>query len=164
MRPHDFRSGYVRRVVDAELDELFGDLPAILLDGPKGVGKTETALQRAKTVRHLDRGIHREIVAADPDRIAIDPTPVLLDEWHRLPAIWDTVRRHVDADSSGGRFLLTGSSPATVPDSTHTGAGRITAIRIRPLTLPERLDLTPTVSLASLLHDPASPASPAYVT
>jgi len=146
----------VRRVVDQELDELFGDLPAILLDGPKGVGKTETALQRATTVRRMDRDIDRQIVAADPDRIANDPTPVLLDEWHRLPSIWDTVRRHVDTDPSGGRFLLTGSSPATISDPTHTGAGRITAIRIRPLTLPERLDLTPTVSLASLLHNPAS--------
>ena len=46
LQARDFRSGYVRRVVDQELDELFGDLPAILLDGPKGVGKTETALAR----------------------------------------------------------------------------------------------------------------------
>jgi hypothetical protein len=36
----DFRSGYVRRVVDDSLDELFAALPAIHLDGPKAVGKT----------------------------------------------------------------------------------------------------------------------------
>ena len=34
---------YLRRIVDAELDELFGQVPAIALDGPKGVGKTTTA-------------------------------------------------------------------------------------------------------------------------
>jgi len=39
---------YERRIVDDELDELVNDLPAIALEGPKGVGKTRTALQRAK--------------------------------------------------------------------------------------------------------------------
>lgn len=38
---------YVRRIVDAELDDLFGEVPAIALDGPKGVGKTTTAERRA---------------------------------------------------------------------------------------------------------------------
>lgn len=151
--PRDFQSSYVRRIVDEELDELAGSLPAILLDGPKGVGKTETALQRAATVRRLDRTPDREVLRADPDRIADDNTPVLIDEWQRLPEIWDTVRRHVDTDTTGGRFLLTGSTPSAVPAATHTGAGRITAIRLRPLTLPERLDLHPTVSLRSLLDD-----------
>ncbi len=64
---------YVRRVVDSDLDEVFAQLPAILLDGPKGVGKTATALQRCATVRRLDVGREREIVAADPDIVATDP-------------------------------------------------------------------------------------------
>ena len=150
--PRSFQSGYIRRIVDDELDELFGSVPAVLLDGPKGVGKTATALQRARTVRRLDRATDHQILTADPDRIATDPTPVLLDAWHRQPTLWDTVRRHVDRDPAGGRFLLTGSSPAALRcTATHTGAGRITTIRLRPLTLPERLDLTPTVSLADLI-------------
>ena len=32
---HDFRTGYVQRVVDAQLDDLMPQLPALLLDGPK---------------------------------------------------------------------------------------------------------------------------------
>lgn len=148
----DFQSGYIRRVVDDELDDLFDKLPAVLLDGPKGVGKTATALQRASTVRRLDRNADRQILAADPDRIATDPTPVLLDEWQKQPELWDTVRQHVDDDPSGGRFLLTGSSPATVPHvTTHTGAGRISTVRLRTLTLPERLNITPTISLGNLM-------------
>ncbi len=147
----------MRRVVDDELDELFAHLPAILLDGPKGVGKTETALQRARTVRRFARPADRQLFAADPDRIAADPAPVLIDEWQRQPEAWDTVRQHVDTDPSGARFLLTGSTPGTIDPSTHTGAGRISTVRLRPLTLPERLDITPTVSLSALIDGTADP-------
>ena len=38
-------AAYQRRILDDELDELMGSLPAIALEGPKGVGKTRTALQ-----------------------------------------------------------------------------------------------------------------------
>ena len=152
--PNDFRAGYVKRVIDDELDELFGDLPAILIDGPKGVGKTATSLQRANTVRRLDRETDHQILEAAPHRINLDTPPVLLDEWQRLPQLWDTVRRRVDHDSTGGQFLLTGSTPASITNTnTHTGAGRITTLRMRPLTLPERLDLNPSVSMRTLLHD-----------
>jgi len=36
---------YRPRIVDVELDELIEGLPAISLEGPKAVGKTETALR-----------------------------------------------------------------------------------------------------------------------
>lgn len=158
--PRSFRSGYIHRVIDDELDELFPTLPAILIDGPKGVGKTATSLQRATTVRRLDRDADHQILTAAPNRINLDPRPVLLDEWQRLPALWDTVRRRVDQDSSGGQFLLTGSTPASITNiDTHTGAGRITTLRMRPLTLTERLDLTPTISMRSLLDGTIRTAS-----
>ncbi|MCU0479027.1 MAG: AAA family ATPase, partial [Chloroflexi bacterium] len=41
---------YLRRVVDAELDELLPGLPAIAIEGAKGVGKTATAERRAATI------------------------------------------------------------------------------------------------------------------
>ncbi len=40
---------YRRRVINDVLDELVAELPAIELHGPKGVGKTATALQRARS-------------------------------------------------------------------------------------------------------------------
>lgn len=152
---NDFSTGYVRRVVDDELDELFPHLPAVLLDGPKGVGKTATALQRATTIWRLDRPERRAAAEADLDLTVAGERPVLLDEWQRLPAIWDAVKRAVDSSGAGGQFLLTGSLPA---GGTHSGAGRINTIRMRPLTLPERGASTPSVSLAVLLEGGASVA------
>ncbi len=143
-----FGGGYVRRIVDDELDLLFAQLPAILLDGPKGVGKTATATQRCRTVRRMDAVADRAVVEADPSRIVADPSPVLVDEWQRAPAVWDAIRRFVDDDGSGGRFLLTGSPPA---QGTHSGAGRITTVRMRPLCLTERRADETAVSFGGLL-------------
>ena len=146
MTKQNFEAGYVRRVVDAELDTLFPELPAILLDGPKGVGKTATALRRAATVWRLDSAPQRAIALADSQVVVGAEPPVLLDEWQRVPDVWDAVKRAVDAKPSGGQFLLTGSAPTT---GTHSGAGRITSVRMRPLTLPERGVSRPTVSMAA---------------
>ena len=140
---------YQRRIVDDELDELIGSLAAIALEGPKGVGKTRTALQRAGTVHRLDDPAKLEVARADPHRLLEGRRPVLLDEWQRLPEVWDLVRRAVDDGASPGSFLLTGSA---VPDPppTHSGAGRIVSVRMRPLAISERAS-TASVSLAALL-------------
>lgn len=142
--------GYDPRIVDRELDELLEGLSAISLEGPKGVGKTATAQRRAKTVFALDEPAQRQLIAADPDRLEREAPPVLVDEWQRAPAVWDLVRRSVDRDPSPARFLLTGSAtPTTAP--THSGAGRIVQLRMRPMSLAERALAWPTVSLAALL-------------
>lgn len=143
------RPTYRRRVLDDELAELFEQLAAISIDGPKGVGKTTTAVQRAATVFELDRPEVAEIVGADPSRVTSADRPVVIDEWQRLPFMWDEVRRSVDADPSPGSFLLTGSTSLESPE-THSGAGRVVPLRMRPLTLTERDVAEPTVSLAAM--------------
>jgi hypothetical protein len=60
---------YVRRTIDDELDALLPDLPAIALEGPKGVWKTATASRRAATVHRLDDPAVRAVIAADPARL-----------------------------------------------------------------------------------------------
>lgn len=141
---------YLKRIVDGELDELLPQLPAISLEGPKGVGKTETARRRAETIHELDDPAQRTIIEADPSRVLSGDPPLLIDEWQRVPTIWDIVRRAVDAGCPPSRFLLTGSaSPADAP--THSGAGRIVTVRMRPLSLAERNLTRPTLSLGELL-------------
>lgn len=144
-------SRYRRRIVDDELDELMAGLPAIALEGPKAVGKTATALRRAATVYRLDNEAERSIAQADPSRLLEGERPVLIDEWQRLPEAFDCVRRAVDAGARAGSFLLTGSASPTEPP-THSGAGRIVQVRLRPMTLVERGIDTPTVSLRALLQ------------
>lgn len=160
---------YYRRLLDDELDELLPSLAAVAIEGPKGVGKTETARRRARTVFELDDTEQVRLIAADPERINRAPGTVLIDEWQRYPAIWDSVRRSVDRDPSPARFILTGSAaPVTAP--MHSGAGRIVGVRMRPMSLAERGLGTPTVSLRTLLSGNRDPIEgetavdlPAYV-
>ena len=149
-------AAYVRRAVDAELDELLHGVAAISITGARAVGKTASATQRARTIHRLDDPEQRAVLMADRARLVAGERPILIDEWQRVPESWDLVRRAVDDDRSAGQFLLTGSAaPAQV--GTHSGAGRIVALRMRPMALAERGLVTPTVSLATLLLGARAP-------
>jgi len=154
----DQAPAYRRRVVDDELDELTGALAAVAIEGAKAVGKTSSALERSRSVFALDDPGRRAIAEADPDRLLAAPPPVLIDEWQYVPPLWDRVRRAVDAGAPAGSFMLTGSaSPAGA--GTHSRGGRIASVRMRPLSLAERLDEPPTVSLGDLLAGKRPPVS-----
>lgn len=145
---------YRRRVVDNELDAYLNAAPdvavAIALEGARAIGKTSTAERRAATSYELDDANQLAVVAADVGLALAQPAPVLIDEWQHHPPVWDRVRRAVDRRDPPGPFLLTGS---VAPKDTgiHTGAGRIVALRMRPLSLAERWPDIATVSLSELL-------------
>ncbi len=144
---------YIPRIADGELDQALERAGAVLIEGPKACGKTETASRRAASVVHLD---------ADPSvpaQIAVDPSlvlegkrPRLLDEWQLHPVLWNTVRRAVDAAGARGQFMLTGSTAPGADAVRHSGAGRFARLRMRTLSLYESGDADATVSLADLLE------------
>ncbi|WP_172172687.1 DUF4143 domain-containing protein [Brevibacterium sp. CT2-23B] len=147
---------YLSRTIDLELDELLNETPAIAVDGPKGVGKTDTASRRSDIAWYLDDPAQRDILRSAFSLKSIPKGTVLLDEWQQLPQIWDSVRRLVDAGAPNGRFLLTGSASPVNTAGTHSGAGRILSLRMRPMGVHERGLTTPTVSLAQLLSGQAT--------
>lgn len=155
-------SAYRRRIIDATLDELQPHLRALSIHGPKGVGKTATAGQRARSVVDLSLPGQRQIITTDPSILTTLLGPVLVDEWQRLPEVWDHVRHAVDNGSPPGHFIIAGSS---APRGTvvHSGAGRIVPMRMRPLSLAERDIETPTISLADLLSGVPDIAGSTYV-
>lgn len=142
---------YRRRVLDDELDELFTQVPAVAIDGPKGVGKTTTAEQHVDGLLRLDSRSAREVIEAEPEQLLRRHRPLLIDEWQKVPEVWDVVRRAVDGDPSGGQFLLVGSASPAVGATAHSGAGRIGRLRMRPMILSERGVASTSVSVRSLL-------------
>ena len=138
---------YLHRVLDDELDQKSAEFAAISIEGPKGIGKTETAQRRAHTDYRLD-GPAGEVVAANPQVVLTGEPPILIDEWVRVPATWDVIRRAVDDGAPPGSYLPAGSASE---HGSHTGAGRILTLRMRPLTLSERGIEAPTVSIRQLL-------------
>src|SRR5690606_29121724 len=113
-------------------------------------------VRRSVTTFYLDDAAVRSLVAADPSLITTAPGPVLLDEWQRLPEVWDVVRRQVDRSPGEPAYLLSGSATPT-GTATHSGAGRIITLRMRPLSLYERQLVDDHVSLRDLLSG-AQPA------
>jgi predicted AAA+ superfamily ATPase len=91
---------YLRRVVDDELDAHLAGASAIAIEGPRGVGKTRTATERARTVLDLSDRATRIAVAADPAAALSGPRPVLVDEWQLVPDVWDAVRTAVDGGAA----------------------------------------------------------------
>jgi len=142
---------YRRRIIDEALDERFPDLAAIALEGAKGVGKTASATQRASTILSLNNPNEHAALASNLDLVTQVPPPVLIDEWQLEPSVWDHVRRAVDDDSTGGRFLLAGSAGVAPGIRIHSGAGRIVSMAMRPMAFSERDVHDPTVSLRALL-------------
>lgn len=151
---------YVKRVVDEELAKRLAASGAVLIEGMKACGKTETARQVARHEFRFDVDHSaRALVAASPQTIFEQTPPILLDEWQIAPALWDLVRRDVDDHSpERGRIILTGSATPNPNSRRHSGAGRISILRMRPMSLYETGTSTGDVSLQQLF-DGASPSA-----
>lgn len=144
--------GYRSRVVDRELTERLRAAGAVLIEGPKACGKTQTALQVAASHVYLDTDMTaRQALAVDPRLVLDGPAPRLLDEWQVAPALWNHVRRVVDERTERGQFILTGSAVPADDHTRHTGAGRFSRLRMRPMTLFESGHSSGSISLAALM-------------
>ncbi|MFM7236980.1 MAG: ATP-binding protein [Cyanobium sp.] len=146
-------SSYRPRVADAELRACLAAAGAVVIEGPKACGKTRTAQQVAASEVLLDSDLSaRQALAVDPALILAGARPRLLDEWQVEPGLWNQVRRLVDASTEPGQFLLTGSAVPADDAARHTGAGRFSFLRLRPMALVESGAAAGGVSLAALLE------------
>ena len=128
---------YEKRLIDLILKEYVDELPAILLEGAKAVGKTETCKQLASTEYRMDNAAQRELLQNNPEIILQNSKPVLIDEWQLAPSLWSYVRHAVDDGLPNGSVLFTGSS-IRVNSRVHSGAGRIIRLKLRPYSIEER--------------------------
>ncbi len=132
---------------------------AVVIEGPKACGKTATARQVAASEVLLDVDINaRRAIAVDPSLVLEGPTPRLFDEWQIEPEIWNHIRRTIDDRSMPGQFILTGSAVPADDLTRHTGAGRITRLRMRPMSLFETGQSTGVISLADLFEGDFRPS------
>lgn len=153
---------YRPRIADAELRACLDAAGAVVIEGPKACGKTRLAQQLAASTVLLDVDTAaRQALAVDPALVLAGPRPRLLDEWQVAPALWNQVRRAVDAADGPGQFLLTGSAVPADDAERHTGAGRFSFLGLRPMGLVESGAGQGGVSLAALLAgEPPSCADP----
>lgn len=151
-------TAYHLRVADSELEARLLAMGAVLIEGPKACGKTETASQVAKTVIRLDAdAAARASVSLDPESLFTGEPPILFDEWQLEPSIWDQIRRQVDDRRVKGQFILTGSARPRDDANRHSGAGRFATIQMRPMSLFESGHSSGQISFAALLDGSPQP-------
>lgn len=150
---------YISRIVDSELSNRLASTGAVVLEGPKACGKTTTARQFAASEVLLDVDKNaRQAAKIEPELILSKDAPQLIDEWQLEPDIWNCIRRTIDERNKPGQFILTGSAVPSDDIARHTGAGRLTRIKMRPMTLYETNHSTGEISLKDML-DGKSPKS-----
>ena len=149
---------YRPRLADAQLAFKLETFGATVIVGPKWCGKSTTAERQAKSVLMLHdpdlRATYLENAAVKPSLLLKGERPRLLDEWQDVPALWDAVRLTVDAERGQGLFILTGSVSFNPQKVRHTGTGRISRLKMLPMSLFESGESNGKVSLRALFDNP----------
>ncbi len=134
----------LERLLDRLIERRLSQVPAVVLLGPRQVGKT--TLARTIAAQHsnamvldLERESDRAVLvrpelffAAHRDRLLV------LDEVQTVPELFTALRPEIDADRRAGRFLLLGSaSGELLRQSGESLAGRVSYLELTPLLAAE---------------------------
>ena len=147
---------YKKRIIDKKIEDYLKVSPAICVEGPKWCGKTWTSSFHSNSeflVGNPDNNFqNRQIAEMSPSMILEGENPRLIDEWQEVPLLWDAVRGFVDRKNEKGQFILTGSATPSRKGILHSGAGRISKIRMRTMSLYESGDSSGEISLYDLCN------------
>ena len=140
---------FLPRLAEGRLRRVAAAMPAVVVMGPRQVGKSTLARVHAGDAGHryltLDDADVRERARIDPLSLLRSASRLILDEVQREPALLLALKQVIDEDAfSGlrepGRFIVTGSADllgmASVADSL---AGRAAYVTLRPMTRREQL-------------------------
>lgn len=166
---------YRPRICDSLLQRKLRTSGAVLITGPKWCGKTWTALNAANSVLYMQdtdrRASYMKLAQTTPSLLLRGDQPRLIDEWQTATVLWDTVRYAVDKDPKKGQFILTGSVVVDDEENEdpskrmeHTGTGRISRLKMRPMSLFESGESNGTVSLKALFEGSAKVESVSSLT
>lgn len=148
---------YMPRIADDLLAAKLRQAGAVVIRGPKWCGKTETALKHSKSALFMQdpdqRTSNQMLAESKPSILLRGEKPRLIDEWQEAPQLWDAVRFSVDREREIGLYILTGSAtPKEKPR--HSGAGRMSFLDMRTMSLYESRESTGEVSLLALFDAP----------
>lgn len=159
---------YISRISDKPLRSLLESTGAVLVEGAKWCGKTQSSLQIANSVEYMqdpDEGPgYLAMADTKPSLLLEGEPPLLLDEWQMAPVIWDAVRFAVDKRGLMGQFILTGSATPSEGETSHSGTGRIARMLMRPMSLFESNESNGKVSIIDLFEGNTNIAAKSTLT
>ncbi len=139
----------IPRRLRATLNTLLEEFPAVALLGPRQVGKTTLATEIAakRPSVYIDLELASDLAKlSDPELYlsGVEDRLVIIDEVHRMPGLFQTLRGLIDAGRRrgrrSGRFLLLGSASIDLlKQSAESLAGRIAYAELNPFNVLETL-------------------------
>jgi uncharacterized protein len=137
-------SSLVARPADEFIAQIVSEEPAVMIEGPRGSGKSTVLRAIARrlggTVVDLDDEATLREIRAGSDAAITSDSLVAIDEFQRAPEVLSTVKRVVDRQGGVSRFLLAGSvSDRLLPRGTETLTGRVQRVALLPLSAGEIL-------------------------
>jgi predicted AAA+ superfamily ATPase len=166
---------YIKRSMEKVFLSLNTQYPAILVTGPRQVGKT-TMLQELTKLEGRSRGYatlddlnERALAKTDPAMfLQLHRPPVLIDEIQYAPELFPYIKIHIDKTHTPGDFWLTGSQLFKLMDGVQESlAGRVALLHLSPLSQQElyggfptefKLDFSALVEKQKQLEPVATPA------
>ena len=127
----------------AKIYEALKTRRVLLLSGCRQCGKTTLAreLQTSAQAEYLtlDDLVLKNAAEADPQGFVKRRSKMLIiDEVQRVPSLLPAIKMAVDEDTRPGQYLLTGSANIqSLPNVQESLAGRVSKIRLRPLSMGE---------------------------
>jgi predicted AAA+ superfamily ATPase len=133
------------RLVEREVRKQLKFWPILTVFGPRQSGKStflrELLLSPNQfTYVNLDRIQAREAARNNPEQFLtqLEREPIVIDEAHKCPDLFDEIKATVDEDRRPGRFILTGSVQFSKKIGVRESfTGRAASIRMDSMTMGE---------------------------
>ncbi|MDR1214617.1 MAG: ATP-binding protein [Propionibacteriaceae bacterium] len=152
-----------RRLIETAIERA-RDIPVLLLEGPRTVGKSTLLRTLAGRLGgHLldldDLGA-RAAAIDDPSTMVDGPGPLLVDEYQHAPELLDAIKARLNQDGGPGQFILTGSARhESLPRAAQALTGRLQRLPVLPLAQSE-IDGTRPRLLERLISAPSDIITP----
>ena len=126
---------YIHRDIDSLLLEVANSYSAMIVTGPRQVGKTttlRTLLGEGRQFVSLDDRENRNLAKTDPEMfLSVHSAPVIIDEVQYAPELFSYIKMKIDNGAPAGSYLMTGSQMyQLIKLAGESLAGRVAIIRM----------------------------------
>ena len=139
---------YIKRNIEELINEVSQSYAALILTGPRQVGKTTTLQMLAGQERKyvtLDDLEDRRMARSDPELfLSLNPSPLLIDEVQYAPELFSRIKIEIDRGAKPGSYWLTGSQTFHLIELAQESlAGRAAVLRMQSLSQNEIYGIAP---------------------
>lgn len=135
-------NSYIKRHAEGAVEQLSKMFGAVLVAGPRQVGKTTMLQEVTKDIGYvtLDDTIIRASAVEESSTFFKDnPPPVFIDEIQKAPMLFEQIKILLDRDRKKGQFFMCGSQQFKMMKGVSESlAGRLGLVTLLGLSLRER--------------------------